>query len=397
VLALYSHFLHATDRAYLETLPGVSAMAGAPGIDHDDFWLVQGFKEPDFDRLRAAWPKIQEVVRALAAGDGRILAGTRIGMNPGFALVEELSLLVQAGLSPYESLRAATSGAAEFLHAGGDFGTVAPGRRADLVLLDGDPLASIDNVAKRSGVMLRGRWLPEGDLERRLAHIAAINRGTRSRFDGVKPPPVEGERVFAARYERMTDGRPAGEERVVEDRLPDGARIIKADRRVDASEDAVPMEVRLELRGDGAILLRVEEERGSRTLRRSGETLSVVVAPKGGREVKTELEAGPDSLVVGPTVPMAALIAEKVSPLAVGASGRWPMVYASEEGKVDYLFSATRRSDESRRVGRAPIVVRVFAIQCEGKDGKDEGVMALDATGHVVEWHLGGTTFRRLE
>ena len=106
--------------------------------------------------------------------------------------------------------------------------------------------------------MLRGRWLPEAELERRLANIEAINHGARSRFGGVKPPPVEGERVFVARYERRTDGQPAGEEREVEDRLPDGTRVIKADGREETDEEAMPMTVRLELVGSSS--LRVEEE-----------------------------------------------------------------------------------------------------------------------------------------
>jgi len=53
------------------------------------------------------------------------------------------------------------------------FGLVVPGHRADLLLLDANPLADIGNIAKRSGVMLRGQWLPAAELDARLAKIAA--------------------------------------------------------------------------------------------------------------------------------------------------------------------------------------------------------------------------------
>ena len=46
------------------------------------------------------------------------------------------------------------------------------GKRADLILLDADPLVDIRNTTRRSGVMVRGRWLPQAEIERRLAEIA---------------------------------------------------------------------------------------------------------------------------------------------------------------------------------------------------------------------------------
>jgi imidazolonepropionase-like amidohydrolase len=51
-------------------------------------------------------------------------------------------------------------------------GTIERGKRADLVLLDADPLADIRNTTRRSGVMVRGRWLPRTEIERRLAEVA---------------------------------------------------------------------------------------------------------------------------------------------------------------------------------------------------------------------------------
>lgn len=52
------------------------------------------------------------------------------------------------------------------------FGTIEVGRRADLVLLEADPLADIRSVWKRAGVVLAGRWLPAAELDARLAEYA---------------------------------------------------------------------------------------------------------------------------------------------------------------------------------------------------------------------------------
>src|SRR5258708_39291464 len=80
-----------------------------------------------------------------------ILAGTDTAAGgrvyPGFSLHEELELLVQAGLTPMEALQAATINAGRYLGLV-DTGTIEKGKRADLVLLDANPLADIKNTRK---------------------------------------------------------------------------------------------------------------------------------------------------------------------------------------------------------------------------------------------------------
>jgi imidazolonepropionase-like amidohydrolase len=78
----------------------------------------------------------------------------------------ELRELVAVGLTPFEALRTATTNPALVLSAAGEFGIVAPGARADLLLLDGNPLADVANTERIAGIMLRGRWLPAADLQR---------------------------------------------------------------------------------------------------------------------------------------------------------------------------------------------------------------------------------------
>jgi len=114
---------------------------------------------------------------AEAGGASRILAGSDtpdLLMVYGFGMHRELEALVRAGLTPFQALAAGTRNAAEFLGAGDAFGAIQPGRRADLVLLDGNPLVDIRNTLTISGVMLGGRWLTRADLD------AMLERGKRA-------------------------------------------------------------------------------------------------------------------------------------------------------------------------------------------------------------------------
>ena len=132
---------------------------------------IRSLRDSDVDRKRT--------VGILHANGARILLGTDMGnpfVVPGFSLHEELANLVASGLSPYEALRAGTSGAAEFLGESESWGSVAVGRRADLLLLEADPRTDVANAARRVGVMTRGRWLSEADLHGRLEELAAKYR-----------------------------------------------------------------------------------------------------------------------------------------------------------------------------------------------------------------------------
>jgi imidazolonepropionase-like amidohydrolase len=114
------------------------------------------------------------VIRALHGAGAGLLAGTdafKPNVVPGFSLHEELSYFVQAGLTPYEALRAATSDPARFLGREKEFGTIQIGRRADLILLSANPLDDITNLAKQVGVMVRGKWFAEASLRQRLDRL----------------------------------------------------------------------------------------------------------------------------------------------------------------------------------------------------------------------------------
>jgi imidazolonepropionase-like amidohydrolase len=92
---------------------------------------------------------------------------------PGYATLFELETLVDAGLTPFEALQSGTLNPARFMGLEHAFGTIEVGKRADLVLLEANPLDDIANVRRRAGVVLAGRWLPASELDSWLAGYAA--------------------------------------------------------------------------------------------------------------------------------------------------------------------------------------------------------------------------------
>jgi len=122
--------------------------------------------------------------RALVMAGAGALMGTyspQLFNVPGFSLRHELQSMAAAGLTPYEVLVTGTRNVAEYaqreLLEQGNFGTVAPGNRADLILLRGNPLEDLDHLWDQEGVMVRGRWISREEIDGRLARIAERNGG----------------------------------------------------------------------------------------------------------------------------------------------------------------------------------------------------------------------------
>ncbi|MGH7491157.1 MAG: amidohydrolase family protein [bacterium] len=98
------------------------------------------------------------------------------GIVPGFGIHQDLRNLASSGLTPYEAIAAGTRNAGEFINrfvaSSEPFGTIEVGKRADLILVQENPLANIEHVSKRIGVMVRGRWLSETKLRQMLEALA---------------------------------------------------------------------------------------------------------------------------------------------------------------------------------------------------------------------------------
>ena len=126
-------------------------------------------------RVRDGQPMRLAMTGALVEAEAPILMGTDVGnpyIIPGFSAHEELELLVASGLTPYQALSAATRNAARYLNQEEQFGTVAVGKRADLLLVEADPFENIAATRQRKGVMLRGRWFPRAELDDMLEDLA---------------------------------------------------------------------------------------------------------------------------------------------------------------------------------------------------------------------------------
>jgi hypothetical protein len=122
------------------------------------------------------YPKQLQLVNAMHKAGVLIMAGTDAGWGnpyafPGFSLHDELELLVGAGLSPLEALRTATVNPAIFMNSRDKFGTVKNGRKADMVLLDANPLDDIANTRRISAVILNGKFLSARELHQMLAFV----------------------------------------------------------------------------------------------------------------------------------------------------------------------------------------------------------------------------------
>jgi imidazolonepropionase-like amidohydrolase len=117
----------------------------------------------------------RRIIKALHAGGAGLLLGSdapQIYNVPGFSAHRELEALVAAGLTPYQALETGTRNVAVFFGTTAQTGTVEEGKRADLILLDANPLTDVRNVSRQSGVMLGGRWLSKSEIDARLAAIA---------------------------------------------------------------------------------------------------------------------------------------------------------------------------------------------------------------------------------
>lgn len=119
------------------------------------------------------------LLRALADGGVKILFGTdapQVFSVPGFSIHRELQAMKAVGMTPFAILQSATKNVGDYYADVDKFGTIATGQRADLVLLTANPLVDLAHLQKRAGVMVRGRWLPEQEIQARLQQIETSYR-----------------------------------------------------------------------------------------------------------------------------------------------------------------------------------------------------------------------------
>jgi imidazolonepropionase-like amidohydrolase len=136
-------------------------------------WLTNPFKEFIYNDL------VKESLKYFFDLNGKIILGTDCGMPfimPGFSVHEQMGTFVSAGLTPYQALRTCTYNASECLGILDKSGTIEEGKNADLLLLNGNPLENINNTRKIEGVMLKGVWFPQNELQDMLDILSGYYR-----------------------------------------------------------------------------------------------------------------------------------------------------------------------------------------------------------------------------
>jgi len=142
-------------------------------------------RDPVPDEISGPWHEARRrILKALADGGVGVLMGTdspQMFNVPGFALHREIEVMEEAGMTRFQILESGTRNVGRYveeeLGLDGHFGTVAPGQRADLVLLEENPLDDLEHLERRVGVMVRGRWVPASEIEEGLQELARKHGG----------------------------------------------------------------------------------------------------------------------------------------------------------------------------------------------------------------------------
>jgi imidazolonepropionase-like amidohydrolase len=162
------------------SIPGDPRLAYVGRKDREDWnqareHLLKENPKEYWARAAVTYQEKVAITREFHRDGVSILAGTDAGgppyVIPGFDLHAELAALVDAGFTPLEALQSVTRDAAQFLGRTDDFGAVANGKAADIVLLDANPLDDIHNTQKIRAVIVQGKYLDRAALDAMLARV----------------------------------------------------------------------------------------------------------------------------------------------------------------------------------------------------------------------------------
>jgi len=110
-----------------------------------------------------------QLAGALAKAGVPMLAGTDLPnavLVPGYSLIRELEVMVDAGATPFQALVSATAAPARFFGEEKDWGTIAVGKRANVILIERTPMSDVTALRALAGVVLNGKWIGERELAR---------------------------------------------------------------------------------------------------------------------------------------------------------------------------------------------------------------------------------------
>lgn len=376
----------------------------------EDFRLKDLTKE-HYQALNKGVDRYFELTRALHEAGGRILLGTDTPnpfVVPGFSIHQELQNLVDCGMTPYEAIKTGTKNAAEFLGQKDLFGTVEEGKRADLILVEEDPLEDVANVAKRDGVMLRGQWFPEEKLQNMLDELVASYTAPKDRFASVPPLTTEGERVFEGRYEMTFNDITMGEERLAVDKIESTKRVVLAQGVTDPPYQ-MTASMRLEYDESGQSHSLVYEEMTSVginqiTMNREGSKLIVTGTLVSGEKVDLEEDVAEDVLLSASMTGALVPVVEVAKKLEGGQTIELKSKALTTMPSFQIGYEKTimkRAADEVIQTPQGMISVQVYNLKVTTETTSYDSIMMLDKEGRLfsleIKSQMGSIKFNRIE
>jgi len=135
----------------------------------------EGYSAGQWEKFKAIRQKL--IYELHHRGHGLLLGSDapQVFNVPGFSIHHELQGMLDAGLTPLEAIQIGTINSAKYFGMEGEFGEVIPGASADLILLNANPLEDLQALQNKSGVMVRGQWLSQEEINRRLSEIAKVS------------------------------------------------------------------------------------------------------------------------------------------------------------------------------------------------------------------------------
>jgi imidazolonepropionase-like amidohydrolase len=333
-------------------------------------FLLKDMGPSDFERVRRTDALRARLTRELHRAGARILLGTDTPnplVIPGFSIHEELQNLVNAGLSPYEAIKAGTRNAAEFLGALDKFGTVEVGKRADLILLAANPLEDVGAIANPLGVMAQGRWFTREELLKELNELAATYVVDEGRLDAhFQPFPSRGEEQLRASYLVKSSDTLLGKERLVVQKSPEGGFLVASQLLMNSPPRIDKFLVHLELSRawvPSSMSFEVETSEGKTnvSIKRDKGKMVMTGHQYGGLELEVA-RAEPEGTILGTRHAASYLpLVNRLQSLKVGETRDLTMLRVGTDPELDFVDSKLH-------------IERKFDMEVRGKDGEGKSV-----------------------
>ncbi|HZW56009.1 MAG TPA: amidohydrolase family protein [Nitrososphaerales archaeon] len=375
-----------------------------------DFRLKE-YTVKDFERLAKANAMRKRFTLELHRAGARILLGTDTPnpfVIPGYSIHEELRNLVEAGLSPYGAIRAGTRDAAEFLSSSEEFGTLEEGKRADMILLESNPLEDVGNISNPLGVMLRGKWYSREQLREMLEALVSTysisEKDLESHFEHF--PNVD-ESYQPSRYLIKFSGTLTGEERFAVNFRRD-SKIILIDSQVCMNSppriDRFLMQLKLTQEWSPVSLFyesQASEGSCKVIMRRTGSTIRISGNHPDGSKFEIEKEESED--VLFGSLHFATLVpaVNRLLTMEVGQTRELKMLRLESLTDIDFTkvrLSFQRKSDLEKPFNGRSAKLRVYDFEDISSNASSSGSLFVDCNNRPVLFERAGQmSFDRYE